>query len=63
MIQQIKSWIRTIYTWVSEFNIHRYFNEFCFRINLSQSNGTILNNLKTKIVRADRIYQKQIISN
>ena len=39
MIHQIKSWIRTIYSWGSDFNINRYFNEFCFRINHSQSNN------------------------
>jgi len=63
MIHQIKSWIRTIYSWVSDFNIDRYFNEFCFRINRSQSKATIFNNLIIKMVKADKIYQTQIISN
>lgn len=63
MIHQIKSWIRTTYSWVSDFNINRYFNEFCFRINRSQNKDTIFNNLITKMVSADKIYQKQIISN
>jgi hypothetical protein len=63
MIHQIKSWIRTTYSWVSDFNINRYFNEFCFRINRSQSKSTIFNNLITKMVKAEPIYQKQIISN
>jgi len=61
MIHQVKSWIRTTYSWVSDFNINRYFNEFCFRINRSQSKSTIFNNLITKMVSADKIYQKQII--
>jgi len=63
MIHQIKSWIRTTYSWVSDFNINRYFNEFCFRINRSQSKSTIFNNLITKMVKAEPVYQKQIISN
>jgi hypothetical protein len=63
MIHQIKSWIRTTYSWVSEFNINRYFNEFCFRINRSQTKSTIFNNLITKMVKAQPIYHKQIISN
>lgn len=63
MIHQIKSWIRTTYSWVSDFNINRYFDEFCFRINRSQSKATIFNNLITKMVSADKIYQNQIISN
>lgn len=61
MIHQIKSWIRTTYSWVSDFNIDRYFNEFCFRLNRSQSKATIFNNLITKMVGTDKVYQKQII--
>jgi len=63
MIHQIKSWIRTTYSWVSDFNINRYFNEFCFRINRSQSKGTIFNNLITKMINAEKIYQTELISN
>ncbi len=63
MVHQIKYWIRTTYSWVSDFNINRYFNEFCFRINRSQSKATIFNNLITKMVRADKLYQTKIISN
>jgi len=29
MIHQVKSWIRTTYSWVSNNNINRYFDEFC----------------------------------
>ena len=47
MIHQVKSWIRTTYSWVSDENLNRYFNEFCFRINRSQSKETIFNNLVT----------------
>lgn len=63
MIHQIKSWIRTTYSWVSDFNINRYFNEFCFRINRSQSKSTIFNNLITKMVRKDKVYHNGIICN
>jgi len=61
MIHQIKSWLRTTYSWVSEFNLNRYFNEFCFRINHSQNKSTIFNNLVTKMVNNDKIYQSEII--
>lgn len=63
MIHQIKSWIRTTYSWVIEHNLNRYFNEFCFRINRSQSKNTIFNNLMVKKVDADKIYQKEFIRN
>ncbi|MGO2103533.1 MAG: IS1595 family transposase [Psychroflexus halocasei] len=63
MIHQIKSWIRTTYSWVSDKNLNRYFNEFCFRINRSQSKATIFNNLITKMVKGEIIYQSKLISN
>ena len=63
MIHQVKSWIRTTYSWVSDFNINRYFNEFCFRINRSQNKETIFNNLITKMVTKEKVYHKQIICN
>lgn len=63
MIHQIKSWIRTTYSWVSDFNINRYFNEFCFRINRSQSKATIFNNLITKMVGKEKVYQSKLICN
>jgi hypothetical protein len=61
MIHQIKSWIRTTYSWVSHFNVDRYFDEFCYRLNRSQSKATIFNNLIVRMVKADKIYQKEII--
>jgi len=63
MIHQVKSWIRTTYSWVSEHNLNRYFNEFCFRINRSQSKSTIFNKLMVKMVEGDKIYQSEFISN
>ena len=61
MIHQIKTWIRTTYSWVSERNIERYFNEFCYRINRSQSKNTIFNNLIKKMAESDTITHKQIV--
>ena len=57
MIHQVKSWIRTTYSWVSDNNLNRYFNEFCFRINRSQSKSTIFNNLITTMIEGYKIYQ------
>ena len=61
MIHQVKSWIRTTYSWVSDHNLNRYFNEFCFRINRSQSKSTIFNNLIKRMVKTDKIYQVDFI--
>lgn len=61
MIHQVKSWIKTTYSWVSENNIDRCFNEFCYRINRSQSKDTIFNNLIKRMIKSDNITHKQII--
>jgi hypothetical protein len=63
MIHQVKSWIRTTYSWVSEKYINRYFDEFCYRINRSQSKETIFNNLIHRMVRADNITHCEILCN
>lgn len=63
MIHQVKSWIRTTYSWVSEFNINRYVNEFCFRINRSQMKENIFNNLIGRMMKADKVYQSELICN
>ena len=55
MIHQVKYWIRTTYSSVSDFNINRYFNEFCFRINSSQSN-----NLRTKMIDKEKVYHTRL---
>lgn len=61
MIHQVKSWLRTTYSWVSEFNINRYLDEFCYRINRSQMKEDIFNNLIRRMVAADKIYQVNLI--
>ena len=61
MIHQVKSWIRTTYSWVSPFNVNRYLDEFCYRINRSQSKENIFNNLIKRMVKADKKYQPEFI--
>ena len=61
MIHQVKSWLRTTYSWVSEFNINRYLDEFCYRINRSQVKKDIFNNLIRRMVAANKIYQTELI--
>jgi len=61
MIHQVKSWIRTTYSWVSEFNINRYLDEFCFRINRSLTKENIFNILIKRMVSSTKIYQSYLI--
>ena len=60
IIHQVKSWIRGIYSWVSEFNIDRYLAEYSFRINRSQSKETIFNNLIKRLIERKPIFQSQL---
>ena len=61
MIHQVKSWIRTTYSWVSDSNINRYLDEFCYRLNRSQMKENIFNNIINRMVKADKIYQAKLI--
>ena len=63
MIHQVKSWLRTTYSWVSDSNINRYLNEFCFRINRSQSKQTIFNNLIQRMIIRNPISQADLVCN
>ena len=63
MIHQVKSWLRTTYSWVSDSNINRYLNEFCFRINRSQSKQTIFNNLIQRMIFRNPISQADLVCN
>lgn len=63
MIHQIKSWIRTTYSWVSKANINRYLDEFCYRINRSQMKNSIFNNLIHRMVMAEKVNQSSLVGN
>lgn len=63
IIHQVKSWIRTTYSWVFPSNINRYLDEFCFRINRSQSKNTIFNNLLKRMINHEPITIKNLVGN
>ena len=61
VLLQVKSWIRGIYSWGSEFNIDRYLAEYSFRINRSQSKETTFNKLMKRIVERSPVSQSQLV--
>ncbi len=61
MIHQIKLWIRKTYSCASHFNVNRYYDEFCYRINRYQTKESIFNNLIVRMGKADKVNQHQII--
>ncbi|CEN53963.1 conserved hypothetical protein [Capnocytophaga canis] len=60
VIHQIKSWLRTIMVHVSKKHIERYFNEFCYRINRSQSKINIFHNTILRMINHKPITIKEI---
>lgn len=61
VIHQVKSWLRTIYCRVSDFNIDRYLAEFSYRINRSQSKNNIFNNLIKRMIDREPIYHRDLV--
>lgn len=61
MIHQVKSWLRTTFSWVSKRHIDRYLSEFSYRINRSQSKDRIFHNLITRMVSKEKIHIADLI--
>jgi hypothetical protein len=61
LIHQVKSWIRTAYSWINENNINMYFDEFCYQINRSQNKDTIFNNSIKRMVKSEDITHQRLI--
>lgn len=61
MIHQVKSWIGTTYSWLDDFHIQRYYDEFCYRINRSQTKDNRFNNLIKTMVRTDKIDSHKLV--
>lgn len=53
IIHQLKSWLRSTYTWVHEEHIEKYLDEYCFRLNRSIYKQTIFHNLISRMVKAE----------
>jgi len=60
IIHQVKSWLRSVYSWMDKGHIEKYLDEFSFRINRSISKQTIFDNLIHRMIDSDIIDYKQI---
>jgi transposase-like protein len=60
-IHQVKSWIRTTFSWVSKRHIERYLNEYSFRTNRSQNKQTIFHILVKRMVTSDKMYINNLV--
>ncbi|CEN45555.1 conserved hypothetical protein [Capnocytophaga canis] len=61
IIHQVKSWLRTIYCRVSDFNMNRYLTEFSYQINRSESKNNIFNNLIKRMIDTEPVYHRNLI--
>ena len=61
IIHQIKSWIRTIFSWVHPEHVNHYLNEFSFRINRSIHKDSIFHKTIERVVLGRHISYKEII--
>jgi transposase-like protein len=64
LIHQLKSWLRSTYSWVHKGHIEKYLDEYSYRINRSIFKETIFDNLIKRMIMGQPItYQMIIISN
>ena len=61
IIHQIKSWLRTIYSWVHPKHIDSYLDEFSFRINRSIYKYSIFNKIIERVASNKHISYKDIV--
>lgn len=64
IIHQLKSWLRSTYSWVHKEHIEKYLDEYSFRINRSIFKQTIFHNLIYRMIEHQPVtYQMIKISN
>jgi len=52
IIHQVKSWLRSTYSWISDKHIEKYLNEYSYRLNRSIHKETIFDNLISRLVNS-----------
>jgi len=60
IIHQLKSWLRSTYSWVHEEHIEKYLDEFSYRINRSIYKQTIFHNLILRMINTQPITYQMI---
>lgn len=61
MIHALKSWVRTIYSWVHQDHIQSYLDEFSYRINRSIFKKSIFHKIIERVMNAEHLGYKKII--
>lgn len=61
-IQQLKSWIRGIFHWVSDNYLQGYLDEFCFRLNRHLFKNNIFNILVYRMMEHSPVFRRNLIT-
>lgn len=61
IIHQVKAGLRSVYSWMDEFHLEKYLDEFSYRLNRSIHKQTIFDNLINRMMKNKHIGYKQII--
>lgn len=61
IIHQVKSWLRSTFSWVHEDHIQKYLNEFSYRINRSNNKDSIFDLLINRMMKTQNVQYQQII--
>ena len=60
IIHQLKAGLRSVYSWMNEFHIEKYLDEYSYRINRSIHKETIFDNLITRMLNANHLSYQEI---
>jgi alpha-galactosidase/6-phospho-beta-glucosidase family protein len=61
IIHQVKSWLRSTFSWVDKEHIQKYLNEFSYRINRSIYKENIFNLLINRMMNTQKVLYQDII--
>lgn len=61
IIHQLKSGLRSVYSWVDKLHIEKYMDEYSYRLNRSIHKQTIFDNLINRMMKRKHIGYKEII--
>jgi transposase-like protein len=60
IVHQVKSWLRSTFSWMHEAHIERYLDEYSYRLNRSIHKQTIFDNLINRMMNSQHIGYQQI---
>jgi transposase-like protein len=60
IIHQLKSWLRSIYSWMHEEHLEKHLDEFSFRLNLSIYKDTIFHKLIERVINHQPVTYQMI---